>query len=477
MNSPKSAHNHCSDETDSRLAELVSEIADRLSDGLAVHIDTYVEQYPEFEIPLRDTYASLHCIHQLSEQYDAASHGDAPQALGDFRLLREIGRGGMGVVYEALQLSLNRRVALKVLPFAAVLDDRKLQRFKNEAMSAAALKHPNIVGVHSVGSDRGVHYFAMEMVNGQSLAEVVAALGREEEAGNNVLSSADRDSSDNCGSIDGPVDRRLATDETRKEFRGVLSTARSMNRVEFHRSVARLGIQAADALDHAHQVGIVHRDIKPSNLLIDHQGKLWVTDFGLAMTHTSSNLTVSGDLVGTVRYMSAEQASGQNALVDHRTDIYSLGATLYELLTLKPVFGDADRRRLLHRIDTAEPVRPRKLDFAIPIDLETIVLKCLSKEITGRYTTAGELRDDLRNFLENRPIRATHQQLATHQTTSCTKSYCIIAGDRHSVVANNPHDDRDVFGTTASNSSPAPTNCDRMPRSWPRWLDTTYMSR
>ena len=170
--------------------------------------------------------------------------------------------------------------------------------------------------------------------------------------------------------------------------------------------MARLGIQAAEALDHAHRQGIIHRDIKPANLLVDVRGNLWITDFGLARFVNEAGLTITGDLLGTLRYMSPEQALATRLVLDHRTDIYSLGATLYELLTLRPVVDGRDRQEVLRRIAQDEPVPPRRIDPAIPRDLETILLKALAREPEERYATAQDLADDLRRFLEHRPIAA-----------------------------------------------------------------------
>jgi hypothetical protein len=176
--------------------------------------------------------------------------------------------------------------------------------------------------------------------------------------------------------------------------------------------VARLGIQAAEALEHAHQLGVVHRDVKPGNLLVDERGSLWVADFGLAQFQNDARLTQTGDLVGTLRYMSPEQALAKRVVVDHRTDVYSLGATLYELLTLRPVFPGGDRQELLRQIAFEEPQPPRKVKRAIPAELETIVLKALEKNPADRYATAEELGADLRRFLEDRPILARRPGLA-----------------------------------------------------------------
>src|SRR6266536_2407284 len=180
----------------------------------------------------------------------------------------------------------------------------------------------------------------------------------------------------------------------------------------YFRSVAQLGAQVAEALDHAHQMGVVHRDIKPGNLMLDARGKVWITDFGLARLDSSASLTVSGDLVGTLRYMSPEQALAKRVTIDHRSDVYSLGVTLYELLTLEPAVGGKDRQELLHQIAFEEPPLPRKVNRAIPQELETIVLKAMEKNPAERYVTAQDLADDLRRFLEDKPIRARRPSLA-----------------------------------------------------------------
>jgi WD40 repeat protein len=323
----------------------------------------------------------------------AADRGD--DTLGDFRLVREIGRGGMGIVYEACQTSLRRRVALKVLTAAGAMDPRQVQRFQVEVQAAATLHHPNIVKVHSVGCERAVHYYAMELIEGRSLADVIAEL-RQIDGLDPIMSSRGRA---HC------------------------------------RAAAVLGIQAAEALEHAHQSGVLHRDIKPSNLLIDLEGKLWVADFGLARIQGDSQLTQTGDVMGTLRYLSPEQALGQRGLIDERADIYALGATLYELLTLRPAFGGDDRAELLSRIAREEPRAPRRLCATIPADLETIVLKAMAKEPEGRYATAQQLADDLRRYLAGEPIQARPPSNAVrlrswilrHRTLATTAAILALA--------------------------------------------------
>jgi eukaryotic-like serine/threonine-protein kinase len=373
---------------------------------------------PEMAEPLKACLASLAFLHDAAPSLRGSGRPLQPASLqhlaelgplGDFRLVREVGRGGMGVVYEAEQISLRRRVALKVLPFAAALDARQLQRFKNEAHAAATLHHTNIVPVFGVGSEGSTHYYAMQYIEGQTLAEIIGLLRGGKAPGPAGFGAE-------------PSDRHAAASSPKRPG-AEPSPAASPRRF---RAAAMLGMQAALALEHAHQLGVVHRDIKPANLLVESFSpsaleetgagadgvRLWVTDFGLAQfRHGPAGLTVTGELVGTLRFMSPEQALAQPTGVDHRTDIYSLGATLYELLTLEPAFAGRDRQELLRQIAIEEPKPVRRVNKAIPLDLETIVLKAMAKNPAERYATARELADDLRRFLRDEPILARRSTL------------------------------------------------------------------
>jgi serine/threonine protein kinase len=369
--------------------------------------------YPQIAEALAECLGGLDfvqaAIPELSRLDSALGDGDLAAkggTMGDFRIVREIGRGGMGVVYEAEQISLRRRVALKVLPFAATMDARHLQRFHNEAQAAGCLHHTNIVPVYFVGCERGVHFYAMQFIDGQPLSEIIHQLRRAEKpesAAESEQPSADQP----------PPEGVIVASPTLRTVADMTPLTCDGRRVrDYYRKVAELGVQAAEALDHAHQLGIVHRDIKPSNLMLDGRGNVWVMDFGLAhIQHGEASLTMTGDLLGTLRYMSPEQSRAKRAVIDHRTDVYSLGATLYELFTLRPAFVSEDRQDLLRQIAFDEPAKPRRLERSIPAELETIVLKAMEKRPQDRYATAQALADDLDRWLKNEPIRARRPTL------------------------------------------------------------------
>jgi serine/threonine protein kinase len=349
--------------------------------------------------------------------------------LGDFRLLREVGRGGMGVIYEAEQISLQRRVALKVLPFAAAIDPRQLQRFKHEVLASANLCHENIVPVYAVGAERGIHYYAMRFIDGQSLAVLIGEMRRQagEPERQAPLSSPSGPSAAPSGPHAPLMGAETEVGEAANLTAASISRERSARSRKYFHWVAGVGRQAALALEHAHQMGVVHRDIKPANLLLDNSGHLWVTDFGLALYQSHVGVTMTGELLGTLRYVSPEQALAKRGLVDHRADIYSLGATLYEMLTLKPIFDGADRHVLLSQIRFEEPLAPRRHDPAIPVELETILLKAMAKGPHERYGTALELADDLHRFMEDKPILARRPKLFERIRKWCRRHPSVVA--------------------------------------------------
>ncbi|MCC9600310.1 tetratricopeptide repeat-containing serine/threonine protein kinase [Stieleria sp. JC731] len=280
-------------------------------------------------------------------------------SFGDFRIERELGRGSMGVVYLATQKSLRRLVAIKVLLPSSAVKPKSIVRFEREVMAASAVDHEHIVPVYDANQIDGIYFFVMRFVDGCSLADPRHRLAFER------LSRLDRD----------------------KQF-------------------AWMFAKVADAIGEAHRIGIVHRDIKPSNLLLDRNEKIWISDFGLARVGLSSDLTASGDLIGTLRYMSPEQASGRIDQIDSSSDVYSLGASIYEVVTGVRIFDEDEGLTLLRKVQSEEPRSVRRVDSAIHRDLATIIERAICPDKATRYATAEELSADLKRFASGLPIHA-----------------------------------------------------------------------
>ncbi len=427
---------------------LAEEFLDRRRRGERPTLREYVDRHPELAEEIRDLFPALLMMENLGEGSDgttgsmAAESGPAaaacPRRLGDYRILREIGRGGMGVVYEAEQESLGRRVALKVLSAGALADPKQVRRFEREAKAAARLHHTNIVPVFGVGCQDGHHYFVMQFIAGLGLDVVLEDLRRlrgatsdsgpvaaaaassripglsaAEVARSLITGQFEVDGSPGDDSATEPADDPTPKASANSPAAGPPSSAVLPGPAElsassdpdrqFYRSIARVGIPVAEALEYANRQGILHRDVKPSNLLLDHRGNVWVADFGLAKTGEADDLTHTGDILGTIRYMAPERFAGH---CDVRSDVYGLGLTLYELVTLRPAFEASDRHALMERVLHEEPERLRKRAPGVPRDLETIVAKAMARDPTGRYATAADLAEDLRRFVEDRPIRA-----------------------------------------------------------------------
>lgn len=449
------------------LDRLADEFVARYRLGERPALSDYCTQYPELADDIRRVFPTLLVMEQarpVDADFGPAKSGaeESPrlklERLGDYRILREIARGGMGIVYEAVQESLGRHVALKVLPPQAVLDPRHLQRFQREARAAAKLHHTNIVPVFGVGDHEGIYYYVMQFIHGLGLDQVLdqvrrlrdnsvdrmPIVHRRENSGSSGRSRAQlpemsasngrASAAEIAGSLlsreiivksvsievaatpngtstksESPENSatfhvRPPSDSSGSGLHRVQdTTSLSHSGSQYWQSVARIGIQVAEAIDYAFGQGVLHRDIKPSNLLLDAHGTVWVTDFGLAKATDNDDLTHTGDIVGTLRYLPPERLKGQ---VDLRGDLYSLGVTLYEMLTLQPPFQDHDRSRLMRRILDDEPTSPREIDGTIPQDLETIVMKAIAKDPPDRYQTPADLAEDLRQFLDDKPIAA-----------------------------------------------------------------------
>ncbi|MGE3775778.1 MAG: protein kinase [Pirellulaceae bacterium] len=398
----ESLHDMLSDTAQHRLVEALDGYVADCARGVRRDPEELCAAHPELAGPLRQYLASLNVLQQASALCRPAPPEELPQ-LGDYRIMRELGRGGMGIVYEARQLSLGRTVALKVLPFAAVLDQKEVLRFQNEAQAAAQLHHPHIVPVYAVGCERGVHYYSMQFIDGQPLDRALASL-------------RDRSPQEAVGLTLATVGagREAAQPGPQTATARGLVTLQSVHNRNYIDGIVDMILQAADALQHAHECGVIHRDIKPSNLLVDRGGKIWISDFGLARFEARSQVTTPGDVFGTLRYMSPEQAAGRTDLVDGRSDLYALGVTLYEALTLRLPFDAPDRGQLLRQILHAAPPALRPYNSAIPVDLETIVLKTLAKSREERYATVADLAADLRRFRAGQPTLARRPTLIDH---------------------------------------------------------------
>ncbi len=348
------------------IESLAERFVEQLHGGDAPTIDGYVQAYPALADEIRDLFPTILRVETLrrcktSGRPIPGYHAERmPEKLSDYRIVREIGRGGMGIVYEAEQLSLKRRVAIKVLPRGCFMDPVRRDRFQREAEIAGGLHHTNIVPIHGIGNDEGYDFFVMQYIDGVSLDQLVAAANTAED------------------------------------------------RIDWRR-VARIGIQAARAIHYAHEQGVLHRDIKPANLLLasdelGEQERVWVTDFGLALVlECDSQQAQAVGTPGTLRYMPLEQLEGQPTA---RSDIYSLGLTLYELLAGCPAYDDSSSSRLLQRIGQGDVTPLRAIDPEVPRDLEAILRKATDKDELQRYRTARDLADDLERLLANRPVRA-----------------------------------------------------------------------
>jgi serine/threonine protein kinase/WD40 repeat protein/tetratricopeptide (TPR) repeat protein len=443
-----------------QLGQIADEFVEAFRQGQRPSVEEFARRYPAHADEIRDMLPALALMERAKSTEESPDQRQPTQAaaslhqLGDYQILREVGRGGMGVVYEAQQLSLGRHVAIKVLPAHALLDARHLTRFQREARSAAKLHHTNIVPVFGVGEQGGLHYYVMQFIQGLGLDLVLDELrrlrlprGKEAPTQGEVpgrptniprdVSAVDVAQALLTGEFRRPERSGAPTAaEKRDEGRGMRDEGRrqdvsgssllpppslsssatihlpgqsggstlSESGNLYWQSVARVGVQVADALAHAASQGVLHRDIKPSNLLLDETGNVWVTDFGLAKAISDSdNLTHTGDIIGTMRYMAPERFNGQG---DLRSDVYSLGLTLYEMLALRPAFDEADRNKLIKQVMHDEPVRPRKLNPRVPRDLETVVLKAIARDPAQRYQTPAAMAEDLKRFVEDRPVKA-----------------------------------------------------------------------
>jgi WD40 repeat protein len=381
----------------SLLGALAEQFSERIRQGQAPGVEEYAQQHPELAARIRELFPTLLLLEGIA---GPAPAGLAGGPFGRYRIEREIGRGGMGVVYLAVHQALQKPVALKVLSRTGTSDSRSLERFLREAQTAAALHHTNIVPVFDVGSVEGTVYYAMQYIDGLGLDQVLRRF-HESTSANAGSALAATLPYQGEGSGPSPGDTVPGLTPPTVELPAVVFGGR-----DYCRWVAQLALQAAEGLAHAHARGVIHRDVKPSNLLLDRRGGLWITDFGLAQRPDDPALTQPGLPLGTPRYMSPEQAAPTGRTVDRRTDVYSLGVTLYELLAGQPAFPGPTPQGVLQAIVNRDPPAPRRFNPAVPRDLETVVLKAMAKRPEDRYAGAADLADDLHRFLRHEPVRA-----------------------------------------------------------------------
>lgn len=366
-----------------RVVALLDQYLVELENGGHPSVESIVAKYPELAGPLRSSLESIRLLNRAHAASDDSPPPGPdiltwthPKNFGGFEIGRELGRGAMGVVYSAKWESTGSEVAIKFLESQGVHDQACIERFRREARAAESLNHPSIVPVYHIGCENGKHYYTMKLIDGASLVHTIDTAFRRN---SNAIRVGPSDSSN----LNSPA-----------------TTG------EYYRSLAKEMAKVADALHAAHAMGIIHRDIKPSNLLMDSTGHIWITDFGLAHVEDGLNLTYSGDIIGTFQYMSPEQASGKRERVDFRSDIYSLGATLYELFTGYAPFSGMDRAVILQRIQTAEPLRPITYNRELPRDLETIIRRAMRPDRADRYQSASSVAEDLIRFSNGQPIDA-----------------------------------------------------------------------
>ncbi|MGL6075740.1 MAG: protein kinase domain-containing protein [Fimbriiglobus sp.] len=431
------------------LDRLAEEFVARFRGGERPSLEEYAARLPGREEEVRDLFPALVEMEQLKPvtadqtgAYSPVVEPSDPVRLGDFRIIRRIGAGGMGVVFEAIQESLGRHVALKLLPAEALLDPKKLERFRREAKSAAKLHHTNVVPVYGTGEANGRHFYAMQFIAGHPIDAVIDELKRlkgqaaepltppEAQPATAVASALLTGTFDaaKLASAPDPIPARTQPHSPAGTPSGLAEASHpsslSAGGSSYWATVARLMAQVADGLDYAHKQGVLHRDIKPANLLLDLSGTVWITDFGLAKSNDADDLTNTGDVLGTLRYMAPERFEGQG---DGRADIYALGLTLYELLTLTPAFHVSNRAKLVEQVIAANPPRPRSINSSIPRDLETVVLKAIARDPAMRYQTAGAMADDLQRYLEDRPITARRASSAEQAFRWCRRNPAVAS--------------------------------------------------
>ena len=381
------------DDSHDPIDELADDFVSRMEAGESPSIEEYCERYPELAGQIRELFSTLAMLQEAKPKTGGAicEPSSLPERIGSYEVCREIGRGGMGVVYEARHRELGRLVALKLLPRRTSTDRRALARFHREGRAIAKLHHTNIVPLFEVGDDEGQFFLVMQLIPGRSLDKIlVEAKTLEADDARNGSGTASK-------SI---VERYLS--ETITASDSSITSDSATSRPRAFRFIASIGVQVAEALSYSHVRGIIHRDVKPSNILVDEKGTAWLTDFGLAKMD-GDDLTQTGDFVGTLRYMAPERFRGSG---DERADIYGLGLTLYEMLVMEPAYPATNHAELIGRISHSPPTPLLSKNPRIPRDLNTIVMKSIDPEARSRYRSARAMADDLIRYVNDEPIKA-----------------------------------------------------------------------
>ena len=437
-----------SDEQRDPLEILFTEFLARKRRGDSIQVEDFASEHPDQAEEIRDLFPTLEALEkartsditsnplQSHENITAGEEITGGLLLGEYRLLREIGAGGMGIVYEAMQESINRRVAVKVLPQEFTQQEVRRGRFQQEARTVAKLSFRNIVPIYDFGVSDNRYFFAMRLIEGVGLDWVILRMSENHQplTSTEVIQHFQEQGTPLTDANPEVEDE----DSLACEFN--FSTSSHADQQEKHkwilrqdswRQIARIGLQAARALDHAHQAGILHRDIKPGNLLLDGDGVIWITDFGLAKSENEISLTGADDVVGTLRYISPERFHGQ---VDARSDIYALGLTLIELCIGRSVFAQSGRSELIRNIMEGNVIAPREINPQIPVALENILLKATAKNPAQRFQSAADFADDLRAYSRGSRIKSSKSAsgrqwlkvLRKHWVTFLLGSVCLI---------------------------------------------------
>ncbi len=382
------------------IEQAVQQFVDAQLRGQEPDIDEFVKQYPQFESQIRKRIQNLRQIDNLFDCLMQADNGDFSKAtpkynlvgqkLGDFEILKIIGQGGMGAVFLARQVSLDREVALKVISSVGDAQTKHLDRFKRESRVLAKISHPNIVPIYEIGQQGPYSYFAMQYVDGVSLDKILSSI-RNAKTGDKASAVMSK-----C------LETHTATyGDKHQDTKGTTAEIDT----DYIINISKIIISIASALDYAHKKGILHRDVKPSNILIDSDGTAKLVDFGLARAETQQSITITGEFFGTPSYISPEQIRKPD-IVDCRSDIFSLAATYYECLTLHPPFGGDTVNETLTQVISREAVPPKKYCPRLSTDFNTVLLHALEKLPEDRYQTAADFANDIENLLEFKPITA-----------------------------------------------------------------------